>query len=87
LWLEDGNIIISANSAETGKTLLFRVHKSVLSRQSDVFAGLFSLPDTSANYGGLDDVNDIPIVHLTDDAEGITELLNVLYNPLCVSLQ
>jgi len=64
LWREDGNIIISAKSVETGKTLLFRVHKSILSRQSDVFAGLFSLPDTSANYGGPDDVNDIPLVHL-----------------------
>lgn len=86
LWLDDGNIIISARSAETKKIHLFRVHKSVLSRQSDVFAGLFALPDSAANYGGSDDVSDVPIVHLQDDAEGITDLLNLLYNPLCVIL-
>ncbi|KLO13613.1 hypothetical protein SCHPADRAFT_827738 [Schizopora paradoxa] len=84
LWLEDGNIIISAKSSETQKLVLFRVHKSILSRQSDVFAGLFSLPDTLENYhdGGSGGVNDVPIVHLQDDAEGITDLLNITYNPL-----
>ena len=88
LWLEDGKIIISAKSAsgETNRIQLFRVHKSLLSRQSDVFAGLFSLPDTPANYGGPDDVSDIPVVQLQDDAEGIADLLNILYNPLCVVL-
>lgn len=82
LWLDDGNIIISAKSAETGKTILFRVHKSVLSRQSEAFAGLFSLPDTSANYEEMDGGEKVPLVSLPDDAEGITDLLNLLYNPL-----
>ncbi|KLO13609.1 hypothetical protein SCHPADRAFT_873886 [Schizopora paradoxa] len=81
LWFEDGNIIVSAKSAETQKLMLFRVHKSVLSRQSSVFAGLFSLPDTPENYGGPEDLSEIPTVFLADDAEGIADLFNILYGP------
>jgi len=46
LWLPDGNVVLATDS------LLFRVHKSVLSLHSSVFKDMFDLPFTPA--GNLD---------------------------------
>ncbi|KAJ7228445.1 hypothetical protein GGX14DRAFT_345544 [Mycena pura] len=77
LYLEDGNLIIAA-PISTGKTMLFRVHQSMLSLQSPVFAAMFTLPHPAANRDLYDGA---PFVHMPDDAEYIESLLKVLYNP------
>ncbi|KAI0070333.1 hypothetical protein K474DRAFT_1608890 [Panus rudis PR-1116 ss-1] len=70
-WLEDGNIILIAQNTS------FRVHRSVLSRQSDVFKDMFSVP-------GLEDhsekMHDIPIVYLSDNASEVSVFLSAIYD-------
>lgn len=69
LWFDDGNIVLQAEQT------LFRVFKSVLGRESSVFADMLSLPGRSAElYEG------IPLVHMPDSAEDMTLFLSVIFN-------
>ena len=80
LWLEDGNVVLSAQSTiDKTRTLLFRVHRSVLARQSQVFSYMFDLPASGSQrlYDGLG----VPRIDLHDSAEDLEETLKVLYNP------
>ncbi len=84
-WVSDGNIILSAISSKDSSTVLFRVHRSLLSDQSEVFASMFELPQGEGSchieyYDGL------PLVRLPDMSEDVVALLDVLRDPLCVSL-
>jgi hypothetical protein len=67
LYFEDGNVVISAsNNVEDPSLVYFRVHKSVLSKQSVVFRDMFSLPsfsDTDNMYDG------VPLIYFHDDAK------------------
>lgn len=71
LWYEDGSVVLATNSK------LFRVHKSVLSKTSGVFADLFSVPqpvDSTETYEGL------PLVHLAGDHdEDVAHFLKCIY--------
>ncbi|KAJ3558799.1 hypothetical protein NM688_g714 [Phlebia brevispora] len=70
LWFEDGNVVLQAENT------LFRVHQSMLSRNSEVFDGMFSVPrpdDTEQLEG-------IPVVKLYDDPYELADFLDVLYN-------
>jgi hypothetical protein len=58
--------------------MLFRVHQSMLSLQSPIFAAMFTLPRPDANGDVYDGA---PFVHMPDDAKDIESLLKVLYNP------
>ncbi|KLO13576.1 hypothetical protein SCHPADRAFT_355239 [Schizopora paradoxa] len=80
-WISDGNVVLSANDANGSQTVLFRVHKSLLSDESEVFESMFSIPvgegDTHfEKYEGL------PLVRLQDSAEDVESLLNALRDPL-----
>ncbi|KAF7352601.1 BTB domain-containing protein [Mycena venus] len=76
LYLADGNLIMAAPIE--GGTMLFRVHQSILSINSPIFAAMFTLPPPSVNR----DVHDgVPFVRMPDDAKDIESLLKVLYNP------
>ena len=81
LWLEDGNVVLSAKSPnDNTRTLLFRVHRSVLARQSKVFADMFELPPSdSVDLQGL--YEGVPRIDLHDSAEDLEEMLKVLYDP------
>jgi hypothetical protein len=74
LYLLDGNIVLLAiNNA--GVCMVFRVHKSVLSKNSPVFETMLTLPALSSEvYDG------IPLVQLQDGAEEVESLLRVLYH-------
>ncbi|KAK0502426.1 hypothetical protein EDD18DRAFT_691278 [Armillaria luteobubalina] len=73
-WFEDGNIVlIAANVA-------FKVHRGQLSRHSEVFEGLFDLPQPPE---GLDDIYDgTPFVELHDSAQDVGYFLGALYDGL-----
>ncbi len=72
-WFEDGNIVVVAQ--QTG----FRVHKGVLSRHSDTFSGLFTVPQPSE---GAEQIDGCPVVRISDSAHDFDHLLRVLYDGL-----
>lgn len=67
LWLEDGNIIIQCTEGA------FRVHRSLLATQSEVFRDMFTLPIPAA---GRDEA--IPTVQLSDDTDKMYLFLRCL---------
>ncbi|QRV84085.1 The BTB (BR-C, ttk and bab)/POZ (Pox virus and Zinc finger) domain [Ceratobasidium sp. AG-Ba] len=74
-WLEDGNVMLVASQpCQTH----FRVHQSVLSRQSRVFKEMFS----SLNLVRLKEMDDCPVVPLNDTEDDIAALLSALYDGL-----
>lgn len=74
--------------------VLFRVHKSILSKHSPVFEGMFALPEVASGPenagaenlpGSLDEMYEgAPVVELSDTEEQVEMLLGVFYDPLCV---
>lgn len=53
----------------------FKIHKGILSLKSAIFNDLFSMAHLTPD----DQFDGCPIVHLTDSAEDIEEVLKVLY--------
>jgi BTB/POZ domain len=76
LYLEDGNVVLSVNDLE-GNVIHFRVHKSVLARQSSVFKDMFSVPSPAS----VDMYDGAPLVRLHDDSKEIKRFLQALYDP------
>ena len=84
LWFEDGNVLLIADS------MSFRVHKSVLSRSSEFFRDMLSLPQPSSqpeDGEGESDSEDgrqqeIPVIQTSESAEDLGHYLDVLYNSL-----
>lgn len=64
LWLEDGNIVIRCAEGA------FRVHRSLLAAQSEVFRDMFTLPIPAT---GVNDA--LPTVQLSDDTEQMYRFL------------
>ncbi|KAF8808346.1 hypothetical protein BYT27DRAFT_7097071 [Phlegmacium glaucopus] len=75
LYLVDGNIVLIA-PCTTGQHTVFRVHQSILAKNSPVFETMLALPGAHANemYDG------VPLVQLPDGAEEVESLLRVLYH-------
>ena len=73
LWLDDGNIIISAGADPAH---LFKCHKSVLTRNSPVFDEMFGVALTGEVYEG------VPVVPLPDDVDDVRRLIRMLYDPM-----
>lgn len=75
LWFEDGNIVLVAGNCG------FRIHRSILTRKSEVMRDLFSL----AQPLGGETFEDCPVVRLMDDSSLLAAFLDILYNRLtCV---
>ena len=75
VWMDDGNVVVSAGSHPTH---LFKCHRSVLSKHSVAFERILGIPPSTApeeQYEGL------PRVHLTDDTDDVRRLLKILYDP------
>ncbi|KAI0737377.1 hypothetical protein C8Q80DRAFT_1295239 [Daedaleopsis nitida] len=68
IWLEDGNVILIAND------VAFKVYQGILSRHSEVFRDLFTLPSPSEG----DMLYGVPAVRVHDSPEDIRPLLLVL---------
>lgn len=71
VWLSDGSIVVAA-----ADNVAFRVHKSTLSRRSEIFNDLFSLPN--ADKATAETMDGCPVVRVTDSSADIRHLLLVL---------
>ena len=74
-WFEDGNVVIVAQQTA------FRVHRGVLSRHSETFSGLFTLPRPVGD-AAQDDIEGCPIIRITDSSHDLKHLLHALYDGL-----
>lgn len=70
-WFYDGSIILSVQET------LFRVHQTILSTHSDVFADLFTVPQPDGEYM----IEGCHVVILHDDAKDFEDLLRAVYLP------
>ena len=85
LWFPDGDIILTAyrekHSSNTHSTrghtsILFRVHKSIISNHCKVFKDIFGIPATK----GVDqEIEGVPVVHLSDKASHLADFLGIIY--------
>ncbi|TCD64064.1 hypothetical protein EIP91_004572 [Steccherinum ochraceum] len=74
LYFADGDIVLSSVSAKM-KTTMYKVDKIYLSRQSEVFQGMFTMPASSTDlYDG------VPWVRMPDPTEELSPLLEALYD-------
>ena len=75
VWLDDGNVIVSAGE---DPVRLFKCHRSILCKHSVVFSEMLAIPplmSADEQYQGL------PRIHLTDATEDVQALLKLLYDP------
>ncbi|KAI0342614.1 hypothetical protein BDW22DRAFT_1330030 [Trametopsis cervina] len=71
LWFEDGNVVLVAENT------MFRLHKGVLARHSEVFHDMFSIPQPQQ----LDDAYDgCPVVRMSEEADELSTVLEILYD-------
>ncbi|KAG6907433.1 hypothetical protein DXG01_008898 [Tephrocybe rancida] len=83
-WLHDGSIVLSVEGT------LFRVHQTILTHHSQIFADLFSLPQAPHAEGqvqvvvdgGDETIEGCRVVELHDDsAADFEDLLGAIYHP------
>ncbi len=81
LWFSDGSVVLRTES------YLFRVHKSILARESTVFADMFAFPanaghDRSQDFG--EQYEGLAVVPLIgDDETAVIHLLKLIYQTKC----
>ncbi|KLO13585.1 hypothetical protein SCHPADRAFT_997231 [Schizopora paradoxa] len=80
-WIPDGSVVIGAADSKKATTTLFRIHRTLLTDQSEVFASMFSLPQGEEN-SQTEYYEDLPVVRLPDTSEEVGALLDVLRDPL-----
>lgn len=81
-YLDDGNVVLAARTVD-GACHVFRVHRSLLCRQSGIFADMFAVaaptdPSAHEMYAGAS------LVRMPDDAKDLGDLLKMMYDPSCV---
>ena len=74
LWFKDGSIVIRAQET------LFKVHQSLLALHSPIFASTFSIPQPCDQ----EIIEGCPVVDIPDNADDVTCLLKVIYEPTWV---
>ncbi|TBU49274.1 hypothetical protein BD309DRAFT_996973 [Dichomitus squalens] len=74
LWFEDGNTVVIAQN------VAFRVHRTLLSRHSDTFNDLFTIPQPTTLDSVGDCMDGCPIVRVADSAHDFKRLLHALYD-------
>jgi hypothetical protein len=71
-YFPDGSVIIIIDATA------FKVHQSVLSRHSDVFAGMWDVPQPK----GISDIDGCPTVELQDHVSDFADTLKAIYDSL-----
>jgi len=71
-WFQDGNIVLQVENT------LFRVHQSILSRESQIFKDTFSMPQVPSQEDEL--IEGCPVVRLSDTAEDMGNIISLLYD-------
>ena len=84
-WVHDGSLVIGAVDSKKTATTLFRVHRTLLTDQSEVFASMFSLPQGEESCQ-TDSYEGLPFVQLPDTSEEVAVLLDALRDPMYVIL-
>ncbi|TFY61520.1 hypothetical protein EVG20_g7022 [Dentipellis fragilis] len=79
LYYTDGNVVLVVqwpDEDEPDRHVVFRVHRSILSRSSPVFQDMFSLPEGEAPelYDG------VPLIRMHDSGGALESLLRYLYS-------
>lgn len=80
LWFADGNIILIVDK------VAFKVHRGQLSRHSEVFEGLFSLPTTTTSSINMLYEGCMCVEMHGDSPMDMRFFLQALYDGLCVVL-
>lgn len=75
IWFKDGNVVLQAGGTQ------YKVHQSILSINSTVFADMFLVPQPTS---GGETVEGCPLVHLTDSAVDVTFVLEALFKRMQV---
>ena len=84
LYFPDANfVIIAQDGAKKTDRIHFRVHQSMLSKHSQVFKDMFTLPGSPENAQEFYD--GVPFVEVNDDPEDMAKFLTILYEPLYVN--
>lgn len=73
-WFEDGNVVLQTE----GK--LFKVYRGILIRESDVFEGMFSLPQPSKQHSDEDTYEGCQLVKMHDDDDDLEHFLRALFD-------
>ncbi|RPD82271.1 hypothetical protein L226DRAFT_607426 [Lentinus tigrinus ALCF2SS1-7] len=73
LWFQDGNVVLVAQSRA------FRVHRSILSRHSEIFSNLFAIPPPSSP-DLTEQLDGLPVIPVSDSAHDFKHLLHALYD-------
>lgn len=71
MWLDDGNLVLIADNR-----VAFRVHRSVITRKSNVFNDMFSFPQPPDAPQTPDPV----VIHLPDSPEDMFYFLDAIYD-------
>ena len=71
-WMEDGNIVLAVQGKH------FRVHRSILSANSEVFKNMFDCPEP--NEGENELIEQCPVVHLHDTTTDVQMILKAMYD-------
>lgn len=74
LWFEDGNIVIQAEQT------VYKLHRSILCRNSPLFADTLSLPQ-SAELEADESYDGHPILRLQETADDMSVFLQALLDP------
>ena len=73
LWFDDGSVVVIAQQTA------FRVHRGVLSRHSETFSGLFTLPQ-SPDPAAIETLDGCPVVRVPESSHDMKHLLHALYD-------
>ncbi|KLO13581.1 hypothetical protein SCHPADRAFT_873849 [Schizopora paradoxa] len=80
-WIHDGSVVFGAADSKKTKTTLFKIHRTLLTDQSEVFASMFSLPQGEGSCQ-TDFYDGLPYVLLPDTSEEVVAFLDVLRDPM-----
>ena len=74
IWLDDGNILVVSEQGTA-----FRVLRSILSRDSEVFRDMFMIPQPE----DAEKLDGSPVVHLSDTTRDLEHMLSALFDHGC----
>ena len=70
-WVSDGNVVLYAESNREWWTYVFRIHKSLLKDNSEVFESMFNMPQGVDEGWDIERCEGLPLVRLPDSAEEV----------------
>ena len=77
-WFDDGNIILLTEDAGADTTIVFKVHRGVLARHSEVFQSMFELPSPAAT--DIEIADGCQVVRMYDRPTELSALIRALYD-------